>query len=326
MPWNFPFWQFFRCAIPAILAGNTILLKHAEQTTGSALMIAEIFNDAGFPQGVMQTIVASHIDTEKLLRGRIVQGLSFTGSTKAGKHLAAIAAVNLKKVVMELGGSDPMIILENVDIVWAAKIAFTARHQNNGETCIAAKRLIIAENIYSQFISEYKKLMNNISFGNPLEEKTTMGPLVNDQAKKNFESMIIDASDRGAKITRREHQQNSGYFFAPCLVENVTSKMRVWVEETFAPITVIRTYKTVDEAIALANHSDFGLGASVLGNDIELCKKISTELEAGVIFINNIVKSDAKLPFGGTKSSGIGRELADLGLGEFCHVTTVNVY
>lgn len=326
MPWNFPYWQFFRCAIPTLLVGNTVLLKHAEAVTGSALMIMEIFLAAGFPAGVMQTIVATHPDTEKLLGGEWVQGLSFTGSTKTGKHLAVLAAAGLKKVVMELGGSDALIVLEDVEVKKAAKIAFTARHQNNGETCIAAKRFFIPEKIKTEFILEYEKLLSQIVFGDPLLTTTTMGPLVNEIAVKNFESMLVDAVDKGAKIKRIAHAQNSGFFFMPALVQNISKTMRLWNEETFAPITPIYIYQTLDEVIDAANDTIFGLGACIIGKDELLCQKLAQSLEAGVIFINHHVKSDPCLPFGGVKSSGLGRELADFGVREFCHITTINQY
>jgi succinate-semialdehyde dehydrogenase/glutarate-semialdehyde dehydrogenase len=324
MPWNFPFWQVIRFLIPTLLAGNGALLKHATNVTGSALKIQEAIDEAGFPEGLFGTILASHDLVERVIAHPLCQGVSLTGSTQAGKIIASIAGRYLKKVVLELGGSDPFIVLADANISVAAKAAVIGRFQNNGQSCIAAKRFIVLKEVEEAFISALLAEIEKLVVGDPLDEKTDIGPLVNEQAAEEMEQFVADAVAKGAVVktggTRR------GAYFAPTVLTDVNSGMKVMTQEVFGPVVPIIAVRTLDEAITLANDTRFGLGASIWSRDLNNGEQVARQLAAGATFVNSITKSDPRMPFGGIRESGLGRELSHWGLKEFANIKTINVY
>ena len=325
MPWNFPFWQIFRCAIPALLAGNGMLLRHSNQVPQCAMAIERIFRDAGFGD-LFRTVITDHDAIAQLLAEDAIAGVSLTGSTEAGSTVAAIAGKNLKKVVLELGGSDPFIVLDDANIDTAVKNAVTGRTLNNGQSCIAAKRFIVHEKIADAFSKKFTEAMKSLVVGDPMDEKTDVGPLVNAQALKKVEEQMKEAVKKGATITTGgKRTGKKGYFFMPTVL-NVTKDSPVMHDEVFAPCAAVHIIKTDDEAVAVANDIPFGLGGSVWTKNLERGEKLARSIEAGAVFVNSIVKSDPRMPFGGIKKSGIGRELGKFGLHEFVNVKTINVY
>ncbi|SCX05505.1 succinate-semialdehyde dehydrogenase / glutarate-semialdehyde dehydrogenase [Nitrosomonas eutropha] len=324
MPWNFPFWQAIRFLVPTLLTGNGALLKHAANVTGSALNIQEAVSEAGFPQGLFSTILASHEQVEQIIAHPLCQGVSLTGSAEAGKIIAATAGKYLKKIVLELGGSDPLVVLADADITAAAKAAVTGRFQNNGQSCIAAKRIIVLREVQEAFTAALLAEVEKLVVGDPLDEKTDIGPLVNEQAAEKMEQFVADALAKGAVV--RTGGKRQGAYFPPTVLTNVTPDMNVLTEEVFGPVVPVIVAQSVDEAVALANSTRFGLGASVWSRDLVYGEQVARKLEAGAVFVNSITKSDPRMPFGGIKESGLGRELSRWGLREFVNIKTINVY
>jgi succinate-semialdehyde dehydrogenase/glutarate-semialdehyde dehydrogenase len=327
MPWNFPFWQAFRFAVPTVLAGNTSILKHASNVPRCARAIEESFREAGFPPHVLSTIFADHPTVSALIASDGIQGVSLTGSTAAGAGIAAEAGRNLKKVVLELGGSDPFIVLEDADVDFAVRGAVLGRTLNTGQSCIAAKRFIVAKTIAEPFTKLFAEKMSALVVGDPNDEATNIGPLVNEAALVELEDQLARSVAAGAKIvTGGKRLDRPGFFLSPTVVANVTPEMPIAREEVFGPIAPVLVVRDDEEALRMANATDFGLGGSVWTRDLERGERIARRVEAGSVFVNSIVKSDPRMPFGGVKKSGIGRELSQYGLREFVNVQGINLY
>jgi succinate-semialdehyde dehydrogenase/glutarate-semialdehyde dehydrogenase len=327
MPWNFPFWQVFRFAAPTLMAGNTAVLKHASNVPGCAMAIEDLFREAGFPENVFKTLLIGSKQVEKVIRHQAIKAVSLTGSTPAGKSVAAIAGSALKKCVLELGGSDPYIILKDADIEKAAEICAAGRLLNAGQSCIAAKRFIVVDDIYAQFLEHFTHAMNKAQFGDPCDEETTMGPLARADLRDELHQQVVDSVKKGAEIViGGEIPVRNGAFYPPTILENVKSGMPAYDEELFGPVATVIRVKDENEAVKVANDTEFGLGAGVFTSDLKKGEQIAElKLEAGCCFVNDFVKSDPRLPFGGIKESGFGRELSAHGIKEFVNVKTVVV-
>jgi succinate-semialdehyde dehydrogenase/glutarate-semialdehyde dehydrogenase len=325
MPWNFPFWQVFRFAVPALAAGNVVLLKHASNVPASALAIEEAFKAAGFPENVFKTLLIGAKDALKLIEDDKVDAVSLTGSTGAGGEVAAAAGRRIKKVVLELGGSDPFIVLDDADIAAAAEMAVKARMVNAGQSCIAAKRVIVMDTVADEFKKIFLARLLELKVGDPMDETTDIGPVAKREVLDTLNEQLYDARAKGAQIHQSKHIFDRGLFFLPCAVFNPTRDMRILREEVFGPIAPVITVKDEDEAVRAANDTGFGLGASVWSRDLERADRLARRLDAGFVAINDMVKSDPRLPFGGVKKSGIGRELSHYGLKEFVNIKTVAV-
>ncbi len=324
MPWNFPFWQAFRAAIPALMAGNVMVLKHASNVPGCALAIEEVFAGAGFPQGVFTTLLLPASRAEALVDHEAIRALTLTGSEEAGRRLAARAGAALKKTVLELGGSDPFIVLADADPEAVAEQAVTARIQNNGQSCIAAKRFIVEAPIAEHFEHAFSGRMAALKVGDPLDRASAVGPLARDDLRDALDRQVSESVAAGARVlTGGSRLPGVGYFYAPTVLAGVTPGMAAFDEETFGPVAAVTRARDAAEAIALANRSRFGLGASIWTGDPARGEALAKEIEAGLVFVNGIVKSDPRLPFGGIKSSGYGRELSAAGIREFVNVKTV---
>ncbi|MEZ2446388.1 NAD-dependent succinate-semialdehyde dehydrogenase [Chitinophaga sp. RCC_12] len=323
MPWNFPYWQVFRFAIPNILAGNTGILKHASNVSGCALAIEKIFTESNFPAGTFQSLLISSKDIEPVIADHRVQGVTLTGSTPAGKSVAALAGKYIKKTVLELGGSDPFIVLKDADLEAAAKTAVQGRMQNAGQSCIAAKRWIIEKDIVPAFTAAVKRILQDLKQGDPTQEGTQMGPMARPDLAEELAKQLQDSIHQGAKLELGGTHE--GCNFAPTLLTGVTNKMTAFKEETFGPLAVIIEAADEADAIALANETEFGLGAALWTSDLDKAAKLATQIESGNVFINAMVRSDARLPFGGVKQSGYGRELSLEGTHEFLNVKTVYI-
>ena len=324
MPWNFPLWQAMRFAAPALMAGNVGLLKHASNVPQTALYMENLFRRAGFPADVFQTLLIGSDLVEQVLRDHRVAAATLTGSTPAGRAVASVAGDVLKSTVLELGGSDPFVIMPSADLGQAAKVAATARCQNNGQSCIAAKRFIVHEDVAERFEQLFADALSALVVGPPMAEGTDVGPLATEQGRTDVEELVADAVDKGATVlvggTRTD---GAGWFFPPTLLTGVTKDMRMFREEVFGPVAQLHRVPDLDAALELANDSDFGLGSNAWTNDPAEQERFATELEAGMVFINGMTASYPELPFGGIKTSGYGRELSDLGLREFCSAKTV---
>ncbi len=324
MPWNFPFWQVLRAAVPTMMAGNAMVLKHAPNVMGCAIAIEKLFIDAGFPENTFQNLMIPIDLSEQVIAHPAICGVTLTGSMQAGSAVAAQAGKHLKKCVMELGGSDPFIVLNDADIDLACKTAVSSRMLNAGQVCISAKRFIVEEGIYDQFVEEQKKLLQNLSHGNPLLEDTDMGPMAREDLLINIENQVQKSVEMGAKIIiGGKRSEQSQLFYEFTLVTNVTTKMPVFMEETFGPVMTVIKAKDADDAIQIANDSSMGLGASLWTKNLVLAEKMATKIEAGAVFINGMTKSDPRIPFGGIKQSGFGRELGSYGIKEFLNIKTV---
>ena len=328
MPWNFPFWQALRFGIPALSAGNVSVLRHSNVVPMCAMAIEEAFNLAGFPQNVFRTVITDHDKVDYLIKTNgLIDGVSLTGSVEAGKKVAQTASKNIKKFVLELGGSDPFIVLEDADLNLACKGAVDGRTVNSGQSCIAAKRFIVVKDVAEQFTKKVVDLMSRLKVGDPMDEKTDVGPLANEEQLEKMEMQIKDAVDKGAKLeVGGKRISGKGWFFEPTVLTNVKDNMKVLKEEVFGPVMPIIVVRNEKEAVRLANDSEFGLGASIWTKDLDKGFRLAKQIESGMVFVNNIVKSDPRLPFGGIKSSGIGRELSHYGLKEFVNVKTINIY
>ena len=334
MPWNFPFWQVFRCVIPALVAGNCVVLKHAPNVSRCALTIENIIQESGVVENVFRVILienerVSEI-TEVILSHLQVVGVSLTGSVTAGKAVAQIAGKYLKKSVMELGGSDPFIVLEDANIEEAVKVAAMARCQNTGQSCIAAKRFIIIDSVYEKFKELFIQEMSIYaqSIGDPLKETTRIGPIARKDLLDKLVFQIEDAKQKHVKVLLGGKKANfpKGYFYDVTVLENITKEMNLYSEEVFGPVASLYRANSIEEAISIANDTPFGLGASIWTNNIDLAKKIIPELFFGNVFVNSLVKSDPGLPFGGIKESGYGRELSIEGIKEFVNIKTIRIY
>ncbi len=327
MPWNYPFWQALRFAVPGLMAGNTSLLKHASNVTGCAFAIEDAFRKAGFPADVFRTIVPDYETVSALIASDIVQGVSLTGSTEVGRHIGAEAGRHLKKVVLELGGSDPFIVLEDADIEFTARGAVTGRMVTAGQSCIASKRFIVVEGIADAFTSRFTELMGALKVGDPRDETTQVGSLVNEAAVAELEEQLAQSVSLGARVLcGGERLAGQGCFFPPTVVTDTRCGMRLVDEEVFGPIAPIIRVQDEAEAVALANASEFGLGGSVWTRDLARGESVARQVESGTLFVNSITKSDPRMPFGGVKNSGLGRELSHYGLKEFVNVKGVNIY
>ncbi len=324
MPWNFPFWQVFRFAIPALMAGNTVLLKHAPNVPQSALKIESLFRAAGFPRGVFQVIFASNQTTARLIHSPIIQGVSLTGSDRAGSQVASVAGKALKKTVLELGGSDPFIVLEDASLEKAIAGALHARMLNTGQSCIAAKRILIEEKIFSPFQDAFVEKVKQLKVGDPLDSETDIGPLARKDLLQHLEKQVRQSVARGAKVLLGGKRPNrAGFFYEPTVLKNVRPGMPACDEEIFGPVAVLIKVKNEKEALRIANQTSYGLGASLWTNNLEKAESLASQIEAGSVFVNGVVKSDPRLPFGGIKRSGYGRELAAAGMKEFVNMKTV---
>lgn len=324
MPWNFPFWQVFRFAAPALMAGNVGLLKHASNVPQCALAIEEVFERAGFPRGVFQTLLIGAGQVLSVLASRHVAAVTLTGSQFAGSDVGAEAARRIKKTVLELGGSDPFIVMPSADLERAVDTAVKARVINNGQSCIAAKRIIVAEQIADRFEQEFTRRMAALAIGDPMDEATVVGPLATEAVLTSLERQVQQSIDAGARVLIGGKRLDlRGYFFEPTVLTNVPANAPVYREEVFGPLAPLFRVKDLAEAIRLANDTEFGLGASVWTNDPEEQSCFVEDLDAGVVFVNGMVASDPRLPFGGTKHSGYGRELGIYGIREFVNIKTV---
>lgn len=324
MPWNFPFWQVFRFAAPALMAGNVALLKHASNVPMCAIALEQIFRDAGFPQNVFRSLLIGSSLVESVINNPKVKAVTLTGSELSGKKVAEMCGKVLKKTVLELGGSDPFIVLEDADIDLAAKTAVIARNINNGQSCIAAKRFIVVEKIYDRFENKFVELMKNIKVGNPMNPETEVGPITREDLLIELEKQINISVNKGAVILcGGKRIGTEGYFLEPTVLSNVKPGMPAYDEEIFGPVASLIKAQDEYEAINIANDTSFGLGASLWTNNLEHAKKIVGIIESGSVFVNGMVKSDPRLPFGGIKNSGYGRELSHYGIKEFVNIKTV---
>ncbi len=324
MPWNFPFWQVFRFAVPALMAGNVGVLKHSSNVPQCALSIEKIFREAGFPEGAFQTLLIENNQVEKVLSSDCVQGVALTGSEKAGANVASIAASHIKKSVLELGGSDPFIVLPDADIEKTVKTALQSRMQNAGQSCIAAKRFIVFKEIKDQFIDAFRTQIDAIKQGDPLVDGITMGPMARVDLAEELQNQLKRSVDSGAELITGGDR--NGANFKPALLDNVRPGMPAFDEETFGPLAAITSVESEEEAIRLANKSRYGLGASVWTNDLQRGERLAREIESGTVYVNSLMRSDARMPFGGIKKSGYGRELSMAGIREFVNIKSLVIY
>ena len=324
MPWNYPYWQVFRCAIPAIMAGNTVILKHASNVTGCALAIEDMFKAAGFPDGVFRTLVMESKDVDKLIEDPRIVAVALTGSDAAGSKVAAKAGMLLKKTVLELGGSDPFIVLGDANIAGAATFAAKSRFQNTGQSCIAAKRFLVIDAVADEFERLFKENAEAMVAGDPTDRATTMGPLARSDLREALERQCAATVEQGASvITGGKRIDRKGFFYEPTILSGVTPDMPAFKEETFGPLAAITRVRDVDEAIRLANDSPYGLGGNIWSHDIARAKELARRIETGTVSINGMVASHPRLPFGGVKRSGYGRELSSFGILEFTNIQTI---
>ncbi|MGB5714322.1 MAG: NAD-dependent succinate-semialdehyde dehydrogenase [Waterburya sp.] len=325
MPWNFPFWQVFRFAAPALMASNVGILKHASNVPQCALAIASILEQAGFPEGAFQTLLIGASQVKSIIEDDRVKAATLTGSEPAGAALAIAAGQQIKKVVLELGGSDPFIVLSSANLEEAVSTGVKARMLNNGQSCIAAKRFIVAESIADRFQEQLLAEFQALTIGDPMEKTTDIGPLATATIRSELDQQVKQAIKEGAKllIGGEPMTDRPGNYYPPTILTNIPVDSSTAQEEFFGPVALLFTVKDIDEAIALANHIPFGLGASAWTSNREESKRLVSEIEAGAVFINGMVKSDPRLPFGGIKRSGYGRELSSQGIHEFVNVKTV---
>ena len=324
MPWNFPFWQVFRFAAPNLMAGNTGILKHASNVSGCSLAIQTVFEEAGFPKGVFQSVLVKGSDTANIIHDKRIAGVTLTGSTEAGKKVAEAAGKSLKKTVLELGGSDPYLVLEDADIKLAAEKCAAGRLLNAGQSCIGAKRFIVHDSVYDEFIAAFKSILANVKPGNPLDDSCKMGPLANKSFRDDLHYQVQASLKKGAKcILGGEIPEMDGAFYPPTILTEVKVGMPAYHDELFGPVASVIRVKDDNEAIHVANDTVFGLGAAVFSQNKARAETVAAEIMSGAVFINDFVKSDPRLPFGGVKESGYGRELSVEGFREFLNIKTV---
>ncbi len=326
MPWNFPMWQIARFAIPALIAGNTTVVKPASASPQSGLNLGEAFHEAGLPDGVFQIVVGDRTTATALIRSP-VSVVSLTGSVGTGVAVAREAANDLKKVILELGGSDPFIVAEDADLDLAAKGAVSGRFINCGQSCIAAKRFFVVDSVADEFVAKFAENIRRLHVGDPLDPSTDVGPLFSETQRDEIEAQVRDAVRKGATIeVGGKRMRRDGWYFEPTLLTDVTKEMRVLREETFGPVAPVMAVPHLDAAIREANDSEFGLGASVWTRNLARADEIAARIESGMVFVNGTVKSDPRMPFGGVKHSGIGRELSRYGLLEMVNIKTVQIF
>ena len=324
MPWNFPFWQVIRFAAPALMAGNAAVLKHASNVPQCALAIEEAFRDAGFPQGLFRTVLVSGSAIEPIIADERIRAVTLTGSSDTGSRIAELAGRALKKTVLELGGSDPFIVLGDADLQLAATTAVRARNQNNGQSCIAAKRFIVVDSVAEEFERRFAKGVEDLVVGDPMDTKTQVGPLARRDLLDALERQVDESVRAGARVlTGGERLTGKGYFFTPTVLVNVTRDMAAFREETFGPAAAVIRVRDGDEGVRVANDSAYGLGASIWTGDTALGERLARRIESGSVFVNGMVASDPRLPFGGIKRSGYGRELSAFGAREFTNIQTI---
>jgi len=326
-PWNFPYWQALRFAAPSLMIGNTIVLKPASATIQCGLEIQNTFTAAGLPDGVFQTITGDSTVAESLIDSQDVNAVTFTGSVSVGGKVAHRATSQIKKCVLELGGSDPFIVCEDADIEKASDGAVKGRFINCGQSCIASKRFIVDKKIANEFTEKLVQKAEKLRVGDPMSDNTDLGPMVNEQGLNSIESIVKDAVKYGAEIlTGGVRIGNKGYFYGPTVINKITPKMRISQEEVFGPVAPLFTANDEDEAVRLANDSQYGLGASVWTRNLEKAEKLSGLISSGIVSVNNVVVSDPRVPFGGVKKSGFGRELSRYGMLEFVNIKSVRLY
>jgi succinate-semialdehyde dehydrogenase/glutarate-semialdehyde dehydrogenase/succinyl-CoA reductase len=327
MPWNFPYWQALRFASPSLMVGNVSILKPSSKTIKCGLKIQEIFEKTEIEKGVFQTIIADSSMAEKLIDSEDIRAVTFTGSIPAGSKVAQKAVSNIKKCVLELGGSDPFIVLKDADIEKATTGAVKGRFINCGQSCIASKRFFVVRDVANEFIEKFVHKTEKLRVGDPLSEETDMGPLSSSDSLENINEIVQDAIDNGAElITGGEKINDKGYFYKPTILKNISHRMRIDEEETFGPIAPITVVDDEMEAIKYANDSKFGLGASIWTTDLEKADNLPRLVESGIVTVNNVVASDPRVPFGGVKKSGFGRELSRYGMLEFTNIKSVRLY
>ena len=325
MPWNFPFWQAMRFAVPALVAGNVEILKHSSVCLGSALKLEEAFTNAGFPENIFQSVIGDARVGEALIQSQI-DAVSVTGSVGTGKRVAELASRDLKKFVLELGGSDPFIVLEDADLTQTAHMATQSRLLNTGQSCISAKRFIVLKEVADKFTKLFVEETEAEVLGDPMDSRTTVGPLVRESQRQSLVKQVEDAKIKQATVlTGGMARDGDGYFFEPTILTDVTHDMNIIREEVFGPAAPIIVVNNEQEAIAEANNSEFGLGASIWTNNVERGIKLARHIQSGIVSINEMVKSDPRMPFGGIKLSGIGRELSEFGIKEFVNIKSVVV-
>jgi succinate-semialdehyde dehydrogenase/glutarate-semialdehyde dehydrogenase len=324
MPWNFPFWQVFRFAAPALMAGNVALLKHASNVPMCSIEIENVFTEAGFPKNVFTNLLIESSQVKAILENPKVKAATLTGSEYAGSMVAQTCGKQLKKTVLELGGSDPFIVLEDADLSVAVKTAVVARIINNGQSCIAAKRFIVVEKVYDKFSEMFIEEMKKLKVDDPMNFETDLGPIAREDLLYELEHQVKKSVESGAKILiGGKRIPREGFYFEPTIISDVTQQMPAYHEEIFGPVATLIKAKDENDAIRIANDSEFGLGASIWSGNIQKAKLLATQIESGSVFINGMVKSDPRLPFGGIKKSGYGRELSHYGIKEFVNIKTV---
>jgi len=324
-PWNFPFWQVFRVGVPGVAAGNVVLLKHATNVPMTALAIEDAFRKAGFPENVFTTLLIMPQAAMQLIDGDLVDAVSLTGSNRAGEEVGSRAGRKIKSLVLELGGSDPFIVLDDADVEKAGRTAAQARMVNSGQSCIAAKRFIVMESVAEEFTKHFTARLREMKIGDPMDEATDIGPVARKDILDGLKAQLRDARKKGGTVIELDRPATKGYFMPPCVVLKATPDMQVLKDEVFGPIAPIVVVKTEDEAVAVANRTEYGLGAAIWSRDTARAERLAKRIEAGFVAINDFVRSDPRLPFGGVKKSGVGRELSHYGLKELVNIKTVVV-
>ena len=324
MPWNFPFWQVMRFAAPALMAGNAAVLKHASNVPQCALAIEEAFRDAGFPEGLLRALLLPGSAVEPVIADPRIRAVTLTGSSDTGSRIAELAGRALKKSVLELGGSDPYIVLADADLDTAANVGARARNQNAGQSCIAAKRFIAVESVARDFERRFATEVEALRVGDPLDPKTQIGPLARADLRDALERQVRESVRMGARVlTGGERGPGRGWYYQPTVLADVTEDMPVFKEETFGPVAAVLRVRDDDEAVRVANDSAYGLGASVWTRDLARGEALARKIESGSVFVNGMVASDPRIPFGGVKRSGYGRELSSYGIKEFVNIQTI---
>ncbi|MEI7726656.1 MAG: NAD-dependent succinate-semialdehyde dehydrogenase [Bacteroidota bacterium] len=324
MPWNFPFWQVFRFAAPALMAGNAAVLKHASNVPGCALAIEEIFREAGFPEHLFRTLMIPSSAVETIISNPLIAAITLTGSEAAGSQVASLAGKHLKKTVLELGGADPFIVLEDADLEIAVKTAVTARMLNQGQSCIAAKRFIVVQSVEQQFEKALKNAFEALRTGDPMDPDTQVGPMARPDLVDEIEHQVRSSIAAGARlVTGGSRPNRNGCYYEPTILANICKGMPVYSQETFGPVVSLISARDEEDAIRIANDSEFGLGGCVWTRNLERGEQVARKVETGAMFVNGMTKSDPRLPFGGTKKSGYGRELASYGIKEFVNIKTI---
>ncbi|MFD1514735.1 NAD-dependent succinate-semialdehyde dehydrogenase [Halomarina rubra] len=324
MPWNYPFWQVFRFAAPNLVAGNVGLLKHASNVPGCAQAIEEVFLEAGFPEGAFQSLIVGSDPIEDVIADERVRGVTLTGSEPAGRAVAQTAGKELKPSVLELGGSDPFVVLEDADVQTAAEVGTRARTLNSGQSCIAAKRFIVHDAVYDEFVSAFVEEMSGLTVGDPSEDDTDVGPQAREDLMDDVHEQVQETLDAGATLeTGGEPLDREGYFYPPTVVSDVPRDATMATDEVFGPAAAVFRVESEDEAVELANDSTYGLGGSVWTEDLDRGERVARRIESGCVFVNELTKSDPRIPFGGVKDSGYGRELSEHGMKEFLNEKTI---